>query len=110
MNRMRWAAVALVGLAGTGVACSGSGYSTDDFQQDLEDKIDLSPEVASCVADGVDDAGIDVAEFDSDKPIEDLLDPDEQELFTEVITTCVMTDQGIDPDDVPNPADLTVPD
>ena len=110
MNRMRWAAVLVAGLAATGVACSSSDYSKDDFQQDLENEVDLSPEVASCVADGVDEAGMDISEFDTDKSIDEVLDADEQQTFTEVITTCVMQDADIDPDDVPEPTDLTVPD
>ena len=78
MNRMRWAAVLVAGLATAGVACSSSDYSKEDFQADLEEKIDLSPAVANCVADGVDESGIDISEFDTDKSIEDVLDSDEQ--------------------------------
>ena len=110
MTRMRWAAVLLVGLAATGVACSSSGYSKDDFEQDLESEIDLSPEIANCVADGVDEAGMDISEFDTDKPIDEVLDADEQQTFTEVITACVMQDSDIEPSEVPDPTDLTVPD
>ena len=110
MNRMRWAAVLVAGLATAGVACSSSDYSKDDFQRDLEGEIDLEPNVANCVVEGVDDAGIDISKFDTDKSIEDVLDPDEQQKFTEVITTCVLQDSDIDPSDVPDPTDLTVPD
>ncbi len=110
MNRMRWAAVLVAGLATAGVGCSSSDYSKDDFEQDLESEVDLSPEIANCVADGVDEAGIDISKFDTDKSIDEVLDDDEQQRFTEVITTCVMQDSNIDPDDVPDPTDLTVPD
>ena len=79
MNRMRWGAVLVAGLATTGVACSSSDYSKEDFQEDLESEIDLSPAVANCVADGVDESGIDISEFDTDKSIEDVLDADELE-------------------------------
>ena len=110
MNRMRWAAVLVAGLATAGVGCSSSDYSKDDFEQDLESEVDLSPEIANCVADGVDEAGIVISKFDTDKSIDEVLDDDEQQRFTEVITTCVMQDSNIDPDDVPDPTDLTVPD
>src|SRR5690554_4728580 len=107
MNRMRWAAVLVAGLAMTGMAWSGGDYSKADFQKDLEEEVDLSPEVSKCVADGIDDAGIDISEFNTDKSMDEVLDADEQETFTEVITTCVMEDQGLDPDDLPDPSDLT---
>ncbi len=110
MNRKRWAAVLLAGTATVGVACSGSDYSKDDFQRDLEEEIDLEPNVANCVVEGVDDAGIDISEFNTDKSIDEVLDADEQRTFTEVITTCVMQDADIDPADLPDPSDLTIPD
>jgi len=109
MWRMRLAAGIVAGLALTGVACSGSDYSKGDFQKELEEDVDLSPEVASCVADGVDEAGIDISKFDTDESTEEVLDADEQKTFTEVITACVMTDAGLDPSDVPDASDLTVP-
>ncbi len=71
--------------------------------------MDLSPEVSKCVADGVDDAGIDISEFNTDKSMDEVLNSDEQETFTTVIATCMMEDQGIDPDDMPDMSDLTVP-
>ena len=110
MNRIRWAAVLVAGLATAGVACSSSDYSKDDFEQDLESEVDLSPAIANCVADGVDEAGIDISKFDTDKSIEDVLDPEEQQRFTEVITTCVVQDPDNDPGDLPETTDLTVPD
>lgn len=110
MDRMRWAAVLIAGLATAGMACSSSDYSKDDFQRDLEEEIDLEPNVANCVVEGVDDEGIDISKFDTDSSIEDVLDSDEQQKFTEVITTCVMRDSDIDPRDMPDPTDLTVPD
>ncbi len=109
MNRMRWAAVLVAGLATTGVACSGGDYSKADFQKDLEEEVDLKPEVAKCVTDGVDDAGIDISEFNTDKSMDEVLDADEQKEFTEVITACVMEDSGIDPSEMPDASDLTVP-
>lgn len=111
MKRMRFAAVLVAGLAMTGAACSGDDYSKAEFQRDLEEEADLSPEVAKCVADGVDDAGIDISEFNTDKEMDEVLDEGEQEKFTEAITACVMDDAGIDPSDmsIPDASDLTVP-
>ena len=109
MNRMRWAAVLVAGLATTGLACSGGDYSKEEFQKDLEEEVDLSPEVSKCVADGVDDAGIDISEFNTDKSMDEVLDAEDQEKFTEVIAGCVMEDQGMDPADMPDASDLTVP-
>lgn len=111
MKRMRLAAVLVAGLALTGAACSSSDYSKADFQKDLEEKADLSPEVAKCVADGVDDAGLDISEFNSDEQMDDVLNDEEQEKFTSAISKCVMEDAGLDPDmSIPDASDLTVPD
>ena len=104
MKRICLAAMMVIGIALVGGACSGDDYSKADFQADLEDKADLSPEVAECVADGVDDAGIDFSTLNSDGDLDDIMDEDDQKKFTDATTKCVMDDAGIDE------SDITIPD
>ncbi len=110
MKRMRIAAVLVAGLAVTGVGCSSSSYSKADFQKDLEEEADLSPEVSKCVADGADEAGLDFAKMNDADTVEEAFPGDDQEKFTEVITKCMLDDAGLDPDmSIPDASDLTVP-
>jgi len=103
MKRMRLTAIAVAGLALVGGACSGGDYSKADFQTDLEEKGDLSPELAECVADGLDEAGIDFSTFDSEDSLDEIMSDEQQDTFTEVTSTCAMEDAGINPDDLELP-------
>jgi hypothetical protein len=104
MQRMRLTAIAVAGLALVGGACSGGDdYSKADFQTDLEEEADMSPELAECMADGLEEAGIDFSDFDSDADPEDIFDEEQQATFTEAATDCAMEDAGIDPEDLEVP-------
>ena len=103
MKRTRLALLLVAGLVLVGGACSGGDYSKADFQSDLEEKADLDPDVAKCVADGVEDAGIDISTLDSDGDFDDIMDDADQEKFTDATTKCIMDDAGIDPSDTSIP-------
>lgn len=104
MNRTRTAlAVLVAGFALFATACGGDDYTKADFQSDLEEKADLEPETAECVADGIEDAGIDISSLDSEGSFDEVFSDEDEEAFTEVTTNCVMEAEGIDP------SDMTIP-
>ncbi|CAN5498283.1 hypothetical protein BH10ACT3_BH10ACT3_08100 [soil metagenome] len=103
MKRTRLAVLLVAGLVLVGGACSGGDYSKADFQTDLEEQADVSPEVAKCVADGVEDAGIDISKLDSEGDFDDVMNDADQKKFTDATTKCIMDDAGIDPSDTSIP-------